>query len=88
MFLSKMTAATLEDIDYVVNASMVRFESEYAVVPWHVLGRSTIVSSQRSRELSTSHATARHLSAKTVRWAIGRNSEVKGVCPMNTIMCL
>ena len=78
MFLSKMTAATLEDINYIVDASMVRFESEYAVFPLYVLRRSTMVSSKRPRELSPSHATAgRHPSVKTVRWASGRNSDVR-----------
>ena len=36
MFLSKMTAATLEDIEYIVDSSMVRFELQYGVVPWNV----------------------------------------------------
>ena len=88
MFMSKMTATTLEDTDYIVDASMVRFESEYAVVRLYLLRRSTMILSQRLRELPPSHATAgRHLSVKTVRWASGRNSEVNRKCPMNMIMC-
>ena len=37
MFLSKMTAAILDDIAYVVDSSMVRFGIYYAEVIWSVL---------------------------------------------------
>lgn len=36
MFLSKITAATLEDIEYIVDPSAVRFETEYAIEPRYI----------------------------------------------------
>ena len=48
MFLSKMTAATLHDIAYVVDSSMVRFWIEYADMLWCVL---TICSTYHSTRL-------------------------------------
>ena len=68
MFLSKMTAATLEDIGYIVDSSMVRFELQYGVVPWNVQRRPTMVASYLTRKTTPRYSTAgRHLSVQTFR---------------------
>ena len=62
MFLSKMTAATLEDIEYIVDSSMVRFDPQYGVVPWNVQRRLTMVAIYVTRKATPRYFTAgRHL---------------------------
>ena len=87
MLLSKMTAATLEEIEYIVDSSMVRFEPQYAVVSWNVRRRPSMVAIKLPRETTPRHFTAGpHLSVKTFRGTSRRNTVVRRVHPMH-MMC-
>lgn len=46
MFLSKMTAATLEDINYIVDTSMVKLTPEYTLVHWCIRRLPTMLATQ------------------------------------------
>lgn len=78
MFLSKMTAATLEDIEYIVDASMVRLGTENVAVTSYVRSQQTMPATQLPLEAMLTYATeSNFLAAKTVGGTTTLNSDVR-----------